>query len=115
VGVDVPRALAGEVERRVLGEVDDRRGVARRGVVDADRALPDEGVDDLDLQRAGIALLAVRADPAQDEAVLARLGDVPDPAVEALLPAVEGVRPVVAGQDVLAPARVKRPPAMRLA
>ena len=75
-------------------------------------------IGDLDVQIAGIPLFLVRTDSAQldaDFAVPAYLFGGPDLLVEALLPAVQGVRPVVERQLNVSSPRVNVPRAMRLA
>ena len=98
VVVDVPRPLAGEVEVGVVGEVDHRRLVGRRLVVDVQLVPVVEPVEDLDRQRSRVALLAVGGRVRQahaDGAARPHLGGRPHAAVEAARAAVEAVRRVV--------------------
>ena len=98
VVVDRPHALARQVPVGVVGEVDDRGLVRRRGVVHLEVVALVERVVDLHLQRAGIAALAVgaRARHLQSDLAAARERlSVPDALVEALEPAVQAVRAVV--------------------
>ena len=98
VVVGAAGALAGEVEVGVVGQVDDRRRVGRRVVVDPQLVVVGQGVGDLDLERAGVALLAVRAGVAEPQADAVAVGDLARPPrrlVEALLAAVQVVGAVV--------------------
>src|SRR5690606_16995814 len=100
---DGAAALAGQVPVDVAGEVDDGGPVGAGLVVDAPVALPGQRVGDPDAQRARIAHLAVGAGQAQVETDVGAPGErlhVPDPLVEALLPAVRAVLAVVDGQLV---------------
>ena len=65
VAEDVARAVAGQVEVAVVGQVDRRRLVGRRGVVDPQLVLVGQRVDDRDVEVARIAFLAVRAEVGQ--------------------------------------------------
>jgi hypothetical protein len=117
VAEHVAAALAGEVEVGVLGRVEDRRRVGRRRVVDPQR-LAGQGVGDGDVEGAGVAFLAVRAavGEADGGAVAARrLRGRPDALVEPRVPAVEVVRPVVAGELVGAAVEGEAASVMRLA
>ena len=101
--VDRSGSLAFEVPVGVVRQVDDRRLVRRRPVVHPDLVPVREQVDDLGLERARVALVAVRARERQLEtdavAVLDHRGG-PDVLVEADGSAVERVRRVVDRQLV---------------
>src|SRR5918997_14438 len=62
VALDRARALTGQVEVRVVGEVHDRGRVGRRPVPHPDLVVAGQRVGDLGGQRAGVVLLAGGAD-----------------------------------------------------
>ncbi len=97
--LDRAGALTAEVEVRVVREVDDRRLVGGGVVVHPQLVLVRERVGHIDLQRARIALLAVRARVAELDAA-GHDRALPDDLVEALDATVERVGPVVLGQRV---------------
>src|SRR5208337_2402965 len=121
VGRAGERALAGQVEVAVVGQVEDRVEVLRLvgGRVVQDQlvgVVQGVGQDDLDLGRVtgaagraargpgGVALVAVRADQRELHAHGAGTEDRlvgPDVVAEADDPAVQGVRPVVDGDGVV--------------
>ena len=103
VAVDGADALAGEVEVGVLRDVDRRRLVGLRVVVDDQRVGVGERVGHRQLQRAGVALVAVLA--GQRELQRGAVGALdrrrrPHQLVEALEPAVQRVDAVVGGELV---------------
>src|SRR3989442_3401837 len=93
-------AGAGKVEIGVVGEINDGGLAGAGGVVDSDGIVVGEGVDDLDVQRAGIALIHVRAVVTELNRSLgaSKRLRLPDVLVEALLSSVKGVRTVVDGE-----------------
>ncbi len=95
------RAGARQVPVAVVGQVHHRRRVRHRLVRQRQRTVLLERVHRGQLQTAGEVPLARGAHPGQPQRVVAVRLDPPDPLVVALVPAVQAVRPVVAGQHVL--------------
>ncbi len=103
---DVAPALALEVPIGVVGQVDDGRLVGRGLVADLELVRVGQRVNDRDGEVPGEALLLVLTEIAQPDAgAVLRLDGLagPDNLVEALDPAMEGVRVVVRGQLVFDP------------
>ena len=101
---DSARTVAGQVEVGMARQVDHRRLVGGRRVVDAEFILVVQGVGHLDVEVAGIALVAVRAQIGELEAdaVAARqFLHLPDMLVEALHAAVQRIGAIVGRQRVL--------------
>ena len=98
VAEDVAFALAGEIEVRVIGEIDDGVFVGRRGVVEFQFAACERVADDRG-QRAGIAGFAILADVGQLDAA-GNFFALPNLIVEAVRAAVERVGRVVDRQVV---------------
>ncbi|MCY1172408.1 hypothetical protein D9M73_125430 [compost metagenome] len=100
------RAIPSEIEDRVVGEVDDRRRVAGRIIVDRHIAGVIERVSGGDRQRAGITLVARCTRQREGDARGGAGGDrddAPGQFIEALGPAVQRVAFVVLGElDALA-------------
>jgi hypothetical protein len=113
-------AGAGEVEVAVLAEVDDRRPIGRRAMVDAPGAVGRERVAHRHPHRAGKALVAVGAVQRKlqrDAAVGAarqRL-DVPPALSEANRPPCSVFVPSFCTRRYVRPSIAKRPSAMRFA
>ena len=112
VVVDIARALTGEVPVAVVRQVEHRRLVRRGVVVDPQLVVLRERVRHVDAQRAGIALLAIRARVVQlqaDTAVARRdHRRRPHLVVEPFDAAVERVRRVVDRQVVRHPVERER-------
>jgi len=96
VAENVARSVAAEVEVAVLRQIDRRRLVAGRRIVDDQLVLVSQGVGHAHAEVAGIALFAVGARAGEGDAVgvLERFGR-PHHLVEADVAAVQVVRPVV--------------------
>ena len=95
------RGFARQIEIGVVGQVQHRRRVGGRGVIDHQRVAV-EPVVHHHIQRAGKSLVAVRTVQRQPQRLAVRLG-LPHPVGEAARPAVQGVAAVVGRQSVLAP------------
>ena len=98
------RTLAGEVEQRMVRQIDDRRRVGARVHVDGQRSLVVERVSGGDGEIAGIALVARRAHEPErhpgEPAFVADLDDLPVPFVEPGSSAVQRIGLVVERQLV---------------
>ncbi len=90
----------GEVEVTVLRQIDVRRLIGGRGVVDNQLVVVGEAVDHSHLQVAGIAFFAVGADPREAERILAQDLRLPQVLVEPSRAAVKVVGAVVRRQGV---------------
>ena len=71
--------MAVQVEVAVVGVVDDGIRLGDAVVVDADGVVLGQGVGDVHIQRAGVALVAVGAVDGEGDGILAHGLDVPDP------------------------------------
>src|SRR5882762_8620563 len=97
---NVALTLAGEVEVRMVGEIDDRFLVGGGGIVDSKFVLIGQRVDHLGRKVSGKTLLAVFAPISQLQSLPVVAGDIlggPDSLVEALETAVQGVVGIVFG------------------
>ena len=97
------RPLATEVPVSVVTQVQHRGRIGLRPIFDAQRAVLPQRVGDADPQCAGVALFSIRAGVGQLHTARVGRRDLPHPFVEAACPAVQAVRPVVAGEAVLPP------------
>src|SRR3984885_15601351 len=100
---NVSFALAGEIEIRMVGQVDDSIFVSRRLVIDAQLVIISKRVSDSGRQIAGITFLAVFAEVRQGQhrsaEILRRLSShncrSPYHFVESALPAMQAVLAIV--------------------
>nr|WP_254453605.1 hypothetical protein [Siccirubricoccus sp. G192] len=89
-------AAAGQVEVAVVGEVEHGRPAGAGLIVDRERAIPCQRIAHRNPQRAGEALVAVRAEMREGQRTAARLRRrLPQRPVEALRPAMQRIRRVV--------------------
>ena len=103
VGENVTASVAGKVPVRVLREIDRRRLVTRRPIVDDQTIVVRQRVSDAGAKRSGIALLHVRAGVIENDAHPAHIPErfgVPDDFVETSDATVQTIRPVVHGEPI---------------
>src|SRR3546814_2370881 len=62
------RAFAGQIENRVIGQIDDRRRIGLRAEIDRQRPRPIERIGHRDIERSRISLVARRAGQRQRDA-----------------------------------------------
>src|SRR5215218_1661440 len=105
-------AFSGQIPVGMVGQVNVRRLVGRRVIVDADLVVVGQGIGDLDVQIAGIPLFHIRTDSAQLDADFALPADLfggPNLLIEPLFPTVQRVGPVVERQVKLLVVNVEGP------
>ena len=105
--------LAGEIEIAVIGDVDDRRPIRGRSILDRQFVVVAQRVGRGDLQRSGIAAFAIGAyvpEARHSPGRRSRPLDLPQHLVESLKPAVQMIRPVVGLERVPLPVELELPP-----